>query len=332
MTVEGMHEDVDFRSSIKRTEFEALAEKHGVMECAVKPLQTILESLPDHNVTLKDIEVVEIIGGATRVPFIKTALSKALGGRSLDVHLDADEAVAMGAGLFAANMSTTFRMRKFGAADAAAYGLEVDLNDKEKPNERKPLIPKHKRFPVRRIVTIQNATEDRTFTVYHNVSDGQVLPPGIVEPTLGEFAVTGVKDAMEKHDNILGKINAHFAVDNSGILYMDKAEYQVEVFDMVEVEEPPPPKKAPAKEDKKDKKKGDKKGDKKDDKRKKRGRRVRRLNRMSRRTTWLRKKLRLTLKLKLTPTPMSPPRWAASFWRTKPCWRTRTATMTLRVM
>ena len=255
MTVEGMHEDVDFRSSIKRTEFEALAEKHGVMECAVKPLQTILESLPDHNVTLKDIEVVEIIGGATRVPFIKTALSKALGGRSLDVHLDADEAVAMGAGLFAANMSTTFRMRKFGAADAAAYGLEVDLNDKEKPNERKPLIPKHKRFPVRRIVTIQNATEDRTFTVYHNVSDGQVLPPGIVEPTLGEFAVTGVKDAMEKHDNILGKINAHFAVDNSGILYMDKAEYQVEVFDMVEVEEPPPPKKAPAKEDKKDKKK-----------------------------------------------------------------------------
>ena len=241
MTVEGMHEDFDFRTSISRTAFEGLAEAAGIARCAVAPLKTILDALPEHNITLTDVEVVEIIGGATRVPFIKTALSDALHGRALDAHLDADEAVAMGAGLFAANMSTTFRMRKFGAADAAAYGLEVDLNDADKVGERKPLLPKHKRFPIRRIVTIQNATADRTFTVYHNISGGQQLPPGIVNPVLGEFAVTGVKHAIAKHDGVLGKINAHFAVDNSGILYMDKAEYQVEVFDMVPVEEPPPP-------------------------------------------------------------------------------------------
>ena len=241
ISVEGMHEDHDFRSSIKRSEFEKLAEAAGIKACATAPLRAVLERLPEHGVTLGDIEVVEIIGGATRVPFIKQALSDALGGRALDMHLDADEAVAMGAGLFAANMSTTFRMRKFGAADAAPYGLEVDVHDPAKPGERKPLLPLHKRFPVRRIVSIPNATEDRAFTVYHNVSLGQKLPPGILEPTVAEFAVAGVKDAIAKHDGVLGKINAHFAVDNSGIMFMDKAEYQVEVFDMVEVEEPPPP-------------------------------------------------------------------------------------------
>ena len=118
ISVEGMHEDHDFRSSIKRSEFEKLAEAAGIKACATAPLRAVLERLPEHGVTLGDIEVVEIIGGATRVPFIKQALSDALGGRALDTHLDADEAVAMGAGLFAANMSTTFRMRKFGAADA----------------------------------------------------------------------------------------------------------------------------------------------------------------------------------------------------------------------
>ncbi len=33
-------------------------------------------------------------------------------------HLDADEAAALGAGLFAANLSTSFRLRKFGMVRA----------------------------------------------------------------------------------------------------------------------------------------------------------------------------------------------------------------------
>ncbi len=36
-------------------------------------------------------------------------------------HLDADEAVALGAALFAANLSTTFRLRKFGMADGVTH-------------------------------------------------------------------------------------------------------------------------------------------------------------------------------------------------------------------
>ena len=126
ISVEGMHEDHDFRSSIKRSSFESLA---GVRR-PLRPRRRAAEghrgrALPEYNLTLKDVEVVEVIGGATRVPGVKAALQAALGGRQLDVHLDADEAVAMGAGLFAANMSTTFRMRKFGASDAAPYGYEM---------------------------------------------------------------------------------------------------------------------------------------------------------------------------------------------------------------
>ena len=40
-----------------------------------------------------------------------------------DRHLDADEAVVLGAGLFAANLSTTFRLRKFGMTDGATFPL-----------------------------------------------------------------------------------------------------------------------------------------------------------------------------------------------------------------
>jgi hypoxia up-regulated 1 len=249
ISVEGMHEDHDFRSSIKRSSFESLAESVGLFDRAVAPLKAIVDALPEYNLTLKDVEVVEVIGGATRVPGVKAALQAALGGRQLDVHLDADEAVAMGAGLFAANMSTTFRMRKFGASDAAPYGYEIDLHDPENPGARKNLLARRKRFPVRRVVSVPNATSDRTFSVYHNVTAGP-LPPGVDAEKVADFEIAGVAEAMKKHDGVLGDIKAHFAVDNSGILYLEKAEYQVEVVDMVEVKEKPPKKTA----EKKDKK------------------------------------------------------------------------------
>lgn len=48
--------------------------------------------------------------------------------RSRARHLDADEAVALGAGLFAANLSTSFRLRKFGMVDLTMYGVSLSLD------------------------------------------------------------------------------------------------------------------------------------------------------------------------------------------------------------
>jgi hypothetical protein len=42
--------------------------------------------------------------------------------------MDSDESVAFGAGLHAANMSTAFRVRKFGAVDAASYAMAVEFD------------------------------------------------------------------------------------------------------------------------------------------------------------------------------------------------------------
>ena len=42
-------------------------------------------------------------------------------------HLDADEAVVLGAGLYAANLSTTFRLRKFGMSDGVTYPVAFQV-------------------------------------------------------------------------------------------------------------------------------------------------------------------------------------------------------------
>lgn len=48
---------------------------------------------------MADLANVELIGGGTRIPRVQALLQDVLGGRGLDRHLDADEAVVMGAGL-----------------------------------------------------------------------------------------------------------------------------------------------------------------------------------------------------------------------------------------
>ena len=97
----------------------------------LEPLRRLVTvELPKLGLTLEDVEAIEVIGGTIRVPALQRLIDEEVlkdSGKSIDKRLDADEAVAMGAGLFAANMSTTFRMRKFGAADALPYGIDYQV-------------------------------------------------------------------------------------------------------------------------------------------------------------------------------------------------------------
>lgn len=58
---------------------------------------------------------------------MQAVLSEVLGGRPLDRHLDSDEAAVLGASLFAANLSTSFRLKKFGITDGAMYGVAIKV-------------------------------------------------------------------------------------------------------------------------------------------------------------------------------------------------------------
>ena len=240
-SVESLHDEIDLRSKITRDEFTELS--GDIFERMAKPLRDIVASLAEFNITLDDIEAIEVIGGSTRVPGVKEEIEKALNGRKFDVHLDADEAVAMGAGLFAANMSTTFRMRKFGAADAMPHGMSYSVSpgDDFTSEDAEVLVPAFAASPLRRRVQLLNRTEDATFTVKLDTSNGTPLPPGTETDDVMTVHVTGVKEAMTKHNDTVGKMNVYFEFDANGVLDVYEAVYAVEVIDYV----PERPKRTP---------------------------------------------------------------------------------------
>ena len=123
--VEALHNDQDLRMVLTREAFEAEAEKRGLWARLVPPLESALAMA---NLTTGDIDRVEVVGGATRIPKVKEAALAFFKRKALDGSLNGDEAAALGATLFAAKLSTSFRLREFAIADALPTAASIKIS------------------------------------------------------------------------------------------------------------------------------------------------------------------------------------------------------------
>eukprot|EP01024_Parvocaulis_polyphysoides_P067685 TRINITY_DN8114_c0_g4_i1.p1 TRINITY_DN8114_c0_g4~~TRINITY_DN8114_c0_g4_i1.p1 ORF type:complete len:882 (-),score=199.14 TRINITY_DN8114_c0_g4_i1:153-2411(-) len=231
--VEELYDDKDFSSSITRAKFEEL-----IAPIVEKIKQPLINLLNRNELKLDDISAFELIGGTSRVPIVQQVLSETLKGRALDKHLDADEAVVLGAGLVAANLSSTFRLRKFGMADGAIYPISVTLIPPENENKGdasddntfkpKTLLPFMKRLEAKRVLSFSNITTDplKVQLAYEDVESG--LPPGVSKPQFVTYTVSGLSSIEQKH-GYTGKVAFHFFADASGIVTLNKADATVNV-------------------------------------------------------------------------------------------------------
>lgn len=84
---------------------------------------------------------------------LQAKLQEFLGRRELDKHLDADEAIVLGASLHAANLSDGIKLnRKLGMIDGSTYAfmLEIDGPDYVKDGSiDQILVPRMKKMPIK---------------------------------------------------------------------------------------------------------------------------------------------------------------------------------------
>ncbi len=123
---------------------------------------------------------------------VQAVLSKALGGRGLDRHLDADEAAVLGASYFAANLTNNFRLRKFGVTDLAMFGVDATIEQAvgggaDAPDVR-PLLPCMRKLPARRTLSLSDVVADPVRVgLSYRADSTHGLPPGVVGPELAAF-------------------------------------------------------------------------------------------------------------------------------------------------
>ncbi|XP_021768679.1 heat shock 70 kDa protein 17-like [Chenopodium quinoa] len=235
ISVESIHDDSDFRSSITREKFEELCE-----DLWAKALIPLKEVLQNSGLRADEVSAVELIGGATRVPKLQAKLQEFLGRKQLDKHLDADEAIVLGAALHAANLSDGIKLnRKLGMIDGATYGyvMELDGIDLVKDESTKQvLVPRMKKVPSKMFRSI---IHKKDFEVALTYESKDLMPPGVSSPIFAQYTVSGLANATERYAsrNLSApiKANLHFSLSRSGVLTLDRAEAVIEITEWVEV-------------------------------------------------------------------------------------------------
>uniref|UniRef100_A0A1J3JQR3 Heat shock 70 kDa protein 17 n=1 Tax=Noccaea caerulescens TaxID=107243 RepID=A0A1J3JQR3_NOCCA len=235
ISVESLHVDRDFRSTISRDKFEELCK--DLWERSLTPLKDVLKH---SGLKMDEIYAVELIGGATRVPKLQSTIQEFIGKQDLDKHLDADEAIVLGSSLHAANLSDGIKLkRRLGIVDGSPYGFLVELegpNVQKDESTKQQLVPRMKKLPSK---MFRSFVLDKDFDVSLAYESEDILPPGTTSPVFAQYSVSGLADAAEKYSsrNLSApiKANLHFSLSRSGIISLDRGDAVVEITEWVEV-------------------------------------------------------------------------------------------------
>ncbi|XP_028563593.2 hypoxia up-regulated protein 1 [Podarcis muralis] len=228
--IEGLLDDIDFKAKVSRQELEELCS--DLFQRVAGPVQQAVSSA---EIGLNEIDQVILVGGATRVPKVQEFLLKAVGKDELGKNINADEAAAMGAVYQAAALSKAFKVKPFIVRDAAVFPIQVEFT-REVEEEDKSKSLKHNRrilfqrmapYPQRKVITFNRYTDDFEFHV--NYADMGFLGDSDLKAfgslNLTRVKLQGVGESFKKHLDYESKgIKAHFNMDESGVLSLDRVE------------------------------------------------------------------------------------------------------------
>ena len=238
--MDSLYDDMNLSMHITRLQFEDLCD-----DLTKRATDPIINALASANVTLEEIDVIEMIGGGMRVPKVQSSLTSVLGDKELGMHINSDESMALGAAFYGANISSAFRVRQVGLVDINPFPIGISLesletgeetSDEEESWGKKATIFKaNSKIGVKKTIAF---THDQDVHCSLDYADPEGLPEG-AKKELQRYKISGVASfAKEMEEKGLGKpkVSLQFELSSSGTTSLVKAEAAVEEKYTIEVE------------------------------------------------------------------------------------------------
>ena len=225
--LEMLQDDLDFMAVLTADEYETKL-CAPLLARLKEPIQL---ALTEAKLTPDDLASVEIVGGSTRIACVKKELMNIMGGKTLSMTMNADEAVARGAALQSAILSPRFKVLPYEIVEAQPYpiklswsdngeGMEVEASGEATPTDSVVMFDRGLNFPVVRRVTLKR---DGPFSVQCSY-DEAAKQFGLAEVSkLATFDIQAPKGDEKK-------IRVNVKQDISGVIHLSSAQ-------MVEEEE-----------------------------------------------------------------------------------------------
>lgn len=220
--VEDLVGDHSLSSRVTREELEdACTDMVPSVEAVVQ------EALQRAGLTMNDIALVIPVGGNSRAPFVLQALKAVCGEARVQQTLNAEEAAAKGATLYAAALHATFRLKPFRFKDVVPSGLEMSYTGADgqpKTIEAYPQGVSH--LESHKGVSLRNMEQTSSFTFSQ-------LPSG---PVLFQMDVSGMSEALEKFkgEKVLdSKMKVWMDIDRTGLFKLEPPVALIQVERMV---------------------------------------------------------------------------------------------------
>merc|ERR1712072_1290869 len=185
LNIECFMDDKDVKGSMDRATFEELVAPF--MDNIEKALKDCLET---SKLKVEDIYSVEIVGGSTRIPAIKSLCEKVFG-KAPNTTLNADEAVSRGCALQCAILSPTFKVREFSVTDIQPYPIKLTWKTEQDIGDM-VVFPKFHPVPFSKLLTFYRRDNFSVEAEYEKSVKG-ADEPIILDPFIGAFEIGEVR-------------------------------------------------------------------------------------------------------------------------------------------
>eukprot|EP00930_Biecheleria_cincta_P082541 TRINITY_DN72258_c0_g1_i1.p1 TRINITY_DN72258_c0_g1~~TRINITY_DN72258_c0_g1_i1.p1 ORF type:complete len:856 (-),score=220.49 TRINITY_DN72258_c0_g1_i1:375-2888(-) len=270
ISCECLMEDHDFSSNITRDVFLDMCKP--MMDKVQAVLDSAKAMMAAAGITIDMIDFVEMVGGASRVPWVKEFCSKAFGDKSLSTTMNADESVARGCALQAAMLSPLYKVRDFSVNDCSPYPVSIgwmgsaadaeavkgeddgeQMTGGEGEYKTATVFPANSAMNTLKLLTFYRKGP---FDVKMEYADATPLVPG-TDMLLGNFKIDLPPSADAKKVKVKAKLTLHgtFCIEGAQMVEEEEVEETVKEKREIEVpaeEEKPaePPAEAPEGENK----------------------------------------------------------------------------------